>query len=234
MTNMSLKWLVARAYGVADFKIVGPGWLDTTAFDIVAKLPAGAKGKDMPIMLRNLLVDRLKLVVREEEREIAIYALVVAKNGPKLTPSSQEASAVGAAASGLDSDGFPRLSCGRGYLVRRTPDGRMRMVGGHMTMAKLATSLALETGRDVADMTGIDGEYDYRLEFSREGTRAFTGQTSTGPPPENERNPAAAASDAAPSLFTALQERLGLKLEGRKAPVKVVVVDSVERTPTEN
>ena len=121
---------------------------------------------------------------------------------------------------------------------------RLRMQGDAMNMARLADLLSMPLGRPVVDKTGLTGAYDIALEFSPEGLgmmRAGPGPMMMGPPPGG--GPAGAgpgteaprdANDSGPTIFTALQEQLGLKLESRKGPVELLVVDSVEKMPTEN
>jgi uncharacterized protein (TIGR03435 family) len=241
-TNVSLTMLVQIANDVRDFQVTAAAWMDTTRFDIVAKVPAGATREDFRAMLRNLLAERFKLASHKETKEASIYALIVGKNGSKLKESSKEAppsdggdtSGGGRIAMGppqRDKDGFPMLRGGRGNMMLMGPNGRLQMVGGHATMAQLAGNLSGQLGRPVIDMTGLTGEYDYRVEFTREG---LVGPRGMPAPPPGMMPPAAEGGESGPSIFTALQEQLGLKLESRKGPVDLIVVDSAEKTPTEN
>jgi uncharacterized protein (TIGR03435 family) len=241
-TNVSLTMLVQIAYDVKDFQVTAPSWMDSTRFDIQAKVPAGATRDDFRTMLRNLLAERFKLVAHKETKEAAIYALVVGKNGPKLKESSKEAPPAtdGAAPGGgnigigppqRDKNGFPMLRGGRGNMILMNPNGHLQMVGGHATMAQLAGNLSGFLGRPVVDMTGLTSEYDYQLEYTREGLAGPRGMPA--PPPGAMPAPADNA-ESGPSIFTAVQEQLGLKLDSRKGPVDLIVVDSAEKTPTEN
>ena len=250
ITNMSLTMLVQVAYDVKDYRVTAPKWMDTTRFDIVAKIPAGAKKDDLQAMMRNLLAERFKLVAHKETKEAPIYTLVVGKNGPKLKESSKEtpppadadASAGGRGPIGppqRDKNGFPMLRGGRGNIMLMNPNGRLQMVGGHVTMAQLAGNLSGQLGRPVIDKTGLTGEYDYQLEFTREGLAGMRGLPAPPPgggagPGEVGRGPAIDNPEPGPSIFTAIQEQLGLKLESRKGPVDLIVVESCEKTPTEN
>jgi uncharacterized protein (TIGR03435 family) len=241
-TNVSLTMLVQMAYDVRDFQVTAPAWMDSTRFDIQAKVPAGATRDDFRTMLRNLLAERFKLAAHKETKEANIYALIVGKNGPKLKESPQEAPPAtdGAAPGGgniavgppqRDKNGFPMLRGGRGNMMLLNPNGRLQMVGGHAKMAQLAGNLSGQLGRPVIDMTGLTGEYDYQLEFTREG---LAGPRGLPPPPPGALPAPADNGEAGPSIFTALQEQLGLKLDSRKGPVDLIVVDSAEKTPTEN
>jgi uncharacterized protein (TIGR03435 family) len=130
-----------------------------------------------------------------------------------------------------DKNGFPVLRGGRGNMILMNPNGRLQMVGGHATMAQLAGNLSGQLGRPVIDLTGLAGEYDYQLEFTREG---LVGPRGMPPPPPGVMPPPSETAESGPSIFTALQEQLGLKLDSRKGPVDLIVVDSAEKTPTEN
>jgi uncharacterized protein (TIGR03435 family) len=224
----------------------GPGTADPTqaTFTNVAKVPAGATREDFASMLQNLLAERFKMVVHNERKDAPIYALLTGKNGPKLTESPKVAPpdpAPDPATSGpnggrvgppRDKDGFPILRGGRGNIVLFSPDGHLRLAGGRMTMAQLSSTLSVYVGRPVVDMTGLQGEYDYKLEFTMEGLAIAKDLPPTPPGGDGGRGPEPAESG--PSLFTALQEQLGLKLESRKGSVEHIVVDSAEKVPTEN
>jgi uncharacterized protein (TIGR03435 family) len=137
-SNVSLKLLLAAAYSVRPEQIDGPAWLDTDRYDIVAKAPVGATKDQVPLMLRNLLADRFHTTVREEIRQRASYALVTAKDGPKLKPTQ--------AITGVD----------------------FAVVNDHVDISganlpAFASMLASYIGHPVADETGIGGSYDFRL-----------------------------------------------------------------------
>jgi uncharacterized protein (TIGR03435 family) len=202
-SNVSLRNCIVNAYKVRDYQVVGPDWLNSARFDIVATLPSGAPQDQMPLMLQSLLAERFKLSLHRETKELPVYALVVGKNGPKLHETE-------------------------------SGDSSMRSSGGHIEAQKsrmpgLAASLSIWAGRPVLDMTGLTGYYDYKLDFSvdpglMQGVFA-------------EKAAAIAARAGAtdgPSIFTAVQEQLGLKLEPRKAPVEILVIDHAEKVPTEN
>lgn len=239
-TNISLKVLITNAYQLSFFQVVGgPGWVGTDRFDIAAKAPDGAPPEQTRAMVRTLLKERFKLVVHMETQDTPIYALVRAGDrlGPKLTRSTmdcgpiraQRAAATAAAARARGAAPVP---------VPGAPDSnekpvcQMRLSGrggatlslraGNITMATLANSLRTYAGREVVDRTGLTGEFDFELQFAALPT---TSAADGGVP--------VAPLDDAASVFTALQEQLGLKLESTRGPVELMIIDSAER-PTEN
>jgi uncharacterized protein (TIGR03435 family) len=214
-TNIMLKRILLRAYDVKNYQISGPDWLDTLRFDITAKVPEGATSEDIHSMLRDLLATRFKMAIHRESKELPVYALLIAKNGPKIKPAStgstdEEQLAVMKAAEGRD--GFPVLSLQAPALIIESRNGRGRITAKEQSIAKLADLLSGQVGRPVIDRTGLAGNYSFVVYFT----------------PEN----ADAGSD--PFIFLALQEQLGLKLEARKGAVEMLVVDHAERVPTAN
>jgi uncharacterized protein (TIGR03435 family) len=254
-TNVTVKNVLMNAYGVKGFQISGPSWLDSERYDIVAKLPRGATKAEFMAMLQNLLAERFKLTLHREKKDLPMYVLVVGKNGPKLKESVDDAapkegdvpkSDGPAAAMGkiaIGKDGFPVLppgSGGRGATAMMLMNGNARMTANRQSMAGLAEMLSGQLDLPVVDMTGLTGNYDFTLYFAPEG---LVGMRLPGglppPPPPGEGGPGmpmASAPDAQsnPSLFAALQEQLGLKLEQRKGPVDLLVIDHLEKAPVEN
>ncbi len=220
-TNVSLKDCIRVAYRVKEFQVQGPDWLGSQRFDIVAKLPEGAKEDQVPEMLEALLAERFKLALHRDRKEHAIYALVAAKGGPKLKPAEVAAGEA------------------------RAPRGNMQIMmgpeGAHLkapsaTLANLAEMMSRFSERPVMDMSGIEGQYDFDLTFTPETRGNMPGgmRGPMGPPPGGgEPAPADPPAERAGSIYDAVQ-RYGLKLEPRKAPMEVLVVDHIERTPTEN
>lgn len=190
--NLSLQWLIVLAYGIDANQIANkPTWLGATHFDVAAK-PAGniaLSREELRPLLQSLLQERFHLVTHTETRQMPGYALMVAKDGPKLEPTKGSK--------------FP------GYRVSVTDK---QLNGLNWSMPYLATMLQHAAGRPVADKTGLSGSYDIKLDFSS--------NTS--------------ADDGLPSIFTAIQKTLGLKLEPQNIPVEFLVIDHVDRTPTEN
>jgi uncharacterized protein (TIGR03435 family) len=229
--NVPLRNLIVRAYQVQPFQVIGgPAWVANDRFDVIAKPEGDATPAQANLMLRALLADRFKLVVRTETRELPVYHLVKARAdgqlGPELKPAAVECGpgtrGRGAPpAAGPGGPGpLPGAATGAaGCQMMMTP-GRLR-VGGQPISA-LASALANQLGRPVIDKTGLSGSFDLALSFMPDGGR----EGRAGTPPPGVPLPPAVDPDA-PSLFTALQEQLGLKLESERGPVDVLVIDSV-------
>jgi uncharacterized protein (TIGR03435 family) len=205
--NTPLSWLITFSYGVHGRQILGgPGWIDADKFDILAK-PDGEgqpNDKQWKIMIQKMLADRFKLSFHHEKKELSVYAIVLGKNGPKLTKSEGDPN-------GLPGIGFGRL-------------GVMGARNANMSdLAQIFQSAVLD--RPVVDQTGLSGRFDFQLKWTPDENQ-FTG-LGVKPPPGAD-NP-----DASPDLFTAIQEQLGLRLIATKANVDVLVIDRAEK-PSEN
>lgn len=231
VTNMPLRDLIQFAYQVRNFQVEGgPDWLGTTSFDIVAKsagdVPLVAPGQTSPymLMLRTLLAERFKLVVRDETREMPIYALALARSdgklGPQLSVSNTDCAAfMKAAQGGAPPPPTDRVTCGL-----RIGPGRLDM--GAFGLSEMANALGMLLQRTVVNRTGLTGNFDASMKFALEQLPGML-----LPPPGA---PGAPPIDPdAPSIFTALQEQLGLKLESARGPVRLIVVDRAEM-PTED
>jgi uncharacterized protein (TIGR03435 family) len=259
-TNVTLKNVLTRAYEVKPHQINGPAWLDSDRFDITAKLPEGATKEQIPAMLRNLLAERFKMTIHKETREQSIYALVVGKNGPKLTKASEN-SEFSRVIVGPNGEHIPAPpppppppggpAAGGTAAGGRSGGGMMMMISNGHVEARRATipgfcdMLSNFLDRPVIDNTDIKGEYDITLDVSMEdmaGMRAMGGGARVavagpggpaGPAVAHsaEGNPAPESSGA--SIFASVQQ-LGLKLEPRKSPMDFIVIDRAEKVPTEN
>ena len=203
-TNVSLKNVLMRAYDVRSYQITGPSWLDTERYDIVAKVPDGVPKEQIPAMLQTLLAERFQMTIHRETKEQSVYALVVGKNGPKLK----------------DAD----LTRGPSPVIRVYGDADAYEMVGRSSLVLLASSLSARLGRPVLDLTELKGTYNIDIKWARDD---MGGSAAAGEAPPT-------ASTPLPSIFSALQESLGLKLEPRKVPVEYLVVDKAERVPTEN
>lgn len=243
-SNMSLKWLLVTAYGVNDFQIEGPGWMETERFEIDATMSAETTKDQLREMLRNLLVERFKIAIHHETKDSSAYTLVVGKNGLKMaealpvapSPDDGPPLAVAPRQFERDRDGFPRLPPGGPpNILQFVVVNRARLQGRLQTMDDLTNRLAYLLGHPVANGTGLTGKYDFTLTFTTAGT---TLNNAPGPPlpppPAEETTPNAAEAEVAPDLFSAVQSQLGLKLEAKRTPVEVIVIDHVERTPVAN
>jgi uncharacterized protein (TIGR03435 family) len=209
ITNYRLQFLIPYAFHIPAYALAGaPAWLDSNKYDIIARAPAGSSDDQLRLMLQQLLMERFKLQFHRENKDLAGYALVLAKDGPKFTIEKQPDQP------GKD-DG--RVGAGRG------------MARGHMVPASsLALTLGLYLGRPVLDQTGIDGPFNFELHWTPDETERQPGS----PPPAAE--PPASNEPTGPSLFAAIQEQLGLKLNSQRTSVEMLVIDHLQEIPTEN
>jgi uncharacterized protein (TIGR03435 family) len=229
--GFTLGMLVRQAYQVQDFQVIGgPEWVETERFDIQATEPAldpsaaagpVAPGPGQPrpqdLMLRALLEERFALTVHKETRERPVYAIVLARSDGRLGPGLKSTSVDCVTARGLEACG---TNVGPGYIRARG-----------VTMAQLATAFSrlgvtgASLNRLIVDRSGLEGRYDAELKFTPEIVPDLgPGPLPNGLPPIDPNGP---------SIFTAVQEQLGLKLDAQRGPVDVLVIDRVER-PTEN
>jgi uncharacterized protein (TIGR03435 family) len=218
MTNVTVRRLILNAYQLQDQQLSGgPGWIDSEHFDIVANSEAAnLTPRDRWKMIGALLVERFKLKVHSEAREIPVFALVLARSDGRLGSAlrkSEVADCTPPTAPGEPPDRSRFNSCG----VMAAGPGRMNFKG--VTMDAFAKNLSDRVGRPVVDHTGLTGRYDLDVEFAPQPLRA------DGADPASVDRPA----DGAPSIYTAIQEQLGLKVEAHKQSVEVTVIDSVER-----
>jgi len=225
VSNNSLRNIIRNAYNVQNYQIIGgPDWINSVRWDIAAKAPDDAPPQQLLLMLRTLLADRFKLVIRNETREMPIYALTLARPdgrlGSQLRPSSADCAAIFAAAK-AKGETPPPTTNGRPTCGTRTTRGSMTTTG--VAMRDFARNLGPFTGRPVLDKTGLTGAYDLDLTWTPE---------EAPPGPDGTAPPAPPSSDGV-SLYTAVQEQLGLKLDAQRGPVDVLVIDSAQR-PVEN
>jgi uncharacterized protein (TIGR03435 family) len=249
--NFSLAQLIAKAYDIKAYQLQGLAWMVPTAqrFDIVANLPPGATKEQVPEMLQALLAERFKLVVHKESKDQKIYALVVGKGGIKMKETEKPAGSEGGATPGVTGSssvtinqskgGAAEVSNGAGLRQKMSPspDGKsIRFEITKASMPLLAEGLTPLVDRPIVDMTELAGEYDMSFDISRDDLLNAARQAGANVPataPNPSASPADAASDPTGSVFTAIQS-LGLKLEPRKAPLVMIVVDKAEKMPTEN
>jgi uncharacterized protein (TIGR03435 family) len=231
VTNISLKQLIQQAYDVDPFQVSGgPAWVDSTRYDINATSDKPSKPPEIRVMLQSLLSDRFQLTIHRETRELPVYALVLAKKdgklGPKLTESKEGGCTV------YDPANPPRV----------TADGicgttKFNPSHGWLTITRLPLDALTKTlrevlGRAVIDKTGLTGNFDIHLEWAPDEWAPDESEVARllAVLPPGVPNPP--PSDG-PSIFVAVQEQLGLKLESQKGPVEVLVIDRAEK-PSEN
>jgi uncharacterized protein (TIGR03435 family) len=223
VANASLHMLITGAFHLQKPQVSGgPAWLRTDRYDISAKGDPSASDRQVLQMLQSLLLDRFGLVVHREVRDLPIYALVSTKNGSsKLQRPKNGTCDTLALKSGVDV--MMAIPCGETAAVGGPQSGVLW--GKSVSIASIADALSGLTDRPVVDRTGISGQFKFELRWS-------DGSQPVGN--ENEGTRGTVPNSEAPlSIFAALQEQLGLKLESQKGPIEVLVIDHVER-PTEN
>ena len=237
-TNTPLRMLIMAAYELKqDAQLAGgPPALLAAKYDITARTVTATLGmKELPGLLRSLLADRFKLKTHTESRELPIYDLVLARSdgrlGPDLRPSKSECSqgdalaAAGAALAKGDVANF--LGKPGPCMVTTDPSGgplNLMMRGDGQEMKQIVEILTQFTGRAVRDKTGLTGRYDFDMKMDLQMVLALAKRMGANIPAAAENIPQADGS----SLMTALNEQLGLKLDSVRAPVDVVVIDSIE------
>jgi uncharacterized protein (TIGR03435 family) len=212
-TGSNLLFIVQFAYQRSDggklrySDIIGaPEWANYDAYDIQASAGHAPTPEEMRRMVQSLLGDRFQLKAHLEKRELPVYELVLAKDGPRLQPADLQ-------------------SAGKRQLVGMpSPSGSLtlKMRNTQTSLANLSNTLQSYAGRPIIDKTGVEGQFDISLQFALETQSA--GAVAGSPSP---------ADPSGPSLFTAIQDQLGLKLEAAKGSVEVLVIDSVQK-PSEN
>ena len=217
-TNISLDFLVSNAYGISrDLISGGPNWIVSSRYDVEAKV-AGADVAEWHrldlsqrnSMLQPLLADRFKLRVHKETKLLSIYELVIAKNGPKLKEAKPG-----------DTD-----TSGTRGANRFSRPGTILIATQGMSIATLANRLSELLHSTIVDKTGLTGKYDIMLEWTSEDGPA---PMPPGPGGDQRGTDSAPPPDSGPSIFTAIQEQLGLKLQSTKGPVETLVIDHVEQ-----
>jgi len=205
--NVTLRRVIGLAYRPVQEIEGGPAWIDTERFDIEGRVGGAPTQAEMLEMLRSLLADRFKLVVHTEARPMPAFGLVVARADGRLGPQLRRTDPCLAPPPGPDTRPATGPRCG-GFSV-----GNGALTGTGVTMTQLAAELPSATdGRHVLDRTGLGGAFDVSVTWNA-----------------NALDPAADPVNAAPSIFAALQEQLGLRLEPITAPIDVIVIDRADR-----
>jgi len=217
-TNITLRDCIRGAYLVRDFQIVGPDWMTKARFEIKAKLPVGASEDQIPEMLKALLAERFKLQMRRQTKEQNVYALLLGNSGARLKPT--EVKTDNNKPKALGPDGKPRPM----MMFKFPPGGAVTITAPAASIESLVGLMSRFTGRPVVDMTGIKGQYEFRLTFAAEMDEG----------PHTPAGDAAATSvEPAPSVLDAVKQ-YGLRLEAHKAPIEMLIVTHLENMPTEN
>jgi len=220
--NVPLHLLIELAYNAKDYQIVGePAWANSERYDVTAKTENNASFEQMRPMLRSMLAERFNLALHRDTKELPVYELTAAKGGLK----TQDASCVNRDPNGP----LPPLGskpCG-GVRSAMFPAGSSRLEGFGVPMSKLVEVLADRIGRTVVDKTGFSGTFNFQLDFSPDdaASNPKTAPTAAAGP----ERPIPGTNVQAPTIFTALQEQLGLRLQAGKGQVEVLVIDHVQR-----
>jgi uncharacterized protein (TIGR03435 family) len=225
-TNVTLKLLIETAYGLEGFQVFGgPGWIETARYNIEAKPDSPVGPNEWKKMLKNLLANRFQLAFHLEAKELPVYALVLARKDGKLDSGMVESKEGGCIARDPSK---PLGPPGRGQppFCGNVLGGASILTATTATLGDITPMLSRMVGRKVIDKTGLTGKYDITLKYTPDENQLAMMVPPGAPPPPT-------ADTTGPSLFTALQEQLGLKLESEKGLVEIFVIDRADR-PSEN
>jgi uncharacterized protein (TIGR03435 family) len=233
----SLRDYLARAYTTKAQMISGPDWIASETFDIAATLPAGATQAQIPEMLQSLLADRFHVKLHREKKDFPVYALVPGKGSLKLKESPNSDADrddpepnTNVNAAGSEAGVGVNLGHGSSYSIANN-----RFEAHKLTMTVFASNLERFADRPIVDMTGLTAKYDFAVDLTPEDARALMMRAAVNAgvtlPAEAMRMLAANSSGA--GLSDALQQ-VGLRLDARKTPIDVIVVDDALKTPTAN
>jgi uncharacterized protein (TIGR03435 family) len=251
INSMSIAEMLRAAYKVKSFQVSGPDWMAQERWNIVAKMPAGASRDQVPEMLQALLADRFKLALHHSTTEQAVYALVVTKSGKlpesapednpapmtpggpaaPLAPTPTDGGAQVRASATSDASGNFNMNSINGNAKMVPRENGMRIEITKMNMTGMLELLGRFVERPVVDATGLKGRYDLNIDVGLEDMLALARAAGMNVPvmPNN----GGAAEPGSSSVFAAIQP-YGLKLEPRKASIDMLVIDHLEKTPTEN
>jgi uncharacterized protein (TIGR03435 family) len=238
--QLSLRDCMRLAWQVKDYQVVGPDWVASDRFNINAKVPSGgATPEQIRTMLQNLLIDRFKLTYHNDKKEFAVYALILTKNGLKMTETApdpvsdtQAAKPAGISvnASGSAAGVFVDLGNGSFYTFADN-----KLVGHKLSLPRIADTLAQYMDKPVVDMTGLPDTkfYDFSLPITQDDYRVMLIRSAiragVSLPPQ-----ALALADGSIDSFYSALDAVGLKMDPRKAPLDVMVIDKADKNPTDN
>ncbi len=234
ITGLRLTAVIAMAWRVHESQVLGPGWLTTTAFNIVAKIPAGSTPAEVPEMLQTLLSERFGLTLHKENRDLPVYSITVSKSGLKMKerlPASTPAEPLPDDAQIVQTPLGEMTMSGSGNARRLAGSGVAISMGQNGTqlaaskVSKLAALLSADSDRPVIDDTGLTGDYAIAVDFSE--------QRDQHSPPALPGQPAASDPDDNPE-FAMIERQLGLHIAARKASIPALIIEHMEKTPTEN
>lgn len=235
--GLSLKDYLSTAYSIKALLISGPHWTETDRFDITATLPAGSTPAQVPEMLQALLADRFQLKLHKDKKEFPVYALVLGKGPLKLKESPPDPNAPKDEAKGTFNNGT--VSFANGISVSYL-DGSSFYIGNNrveakkLNMTQFTRDMERFSDRQIVDMTGLNGQYDFVFTVSPEDFQAMMLRQyvwlNQKLPPEAQQF----LDSTSPSALGDALQQVGLKLEPRKAPLDVLVIDDALKTPIPN
>ncbi|HEV3198987.1 MAG TPA: TIGR03435 family protein [Bryobacteraceae bacterium] len=239
-TNVTLINVLLRAYNVKTYQVTGPDWLSSKRYDISAKIPSGTTKERFNLMLQNLLAERFHLALHHETRDIQGFELIAGKNGPRLKVSPEADPGFQKNQSGppppepaslpkTDANGFPRLD-GPGLVMMEGVKGKAvisYLTAKAQPLSALVDILSREFRLPIVDKAGLNGKFDFTLEFAPQPPGAL-------PPTPSVDGLSVGTDESGPNLITAVQQQLGLKLNPSKIPLDVLVIDRADPVPTEN
>lgn len=223
-SNLTLLQMILFTYNIRSFQVSGDraGWIESSRYDIDAKAESASGEEQTLLMLRTLLEDRFRLRVHRETKEGPVYVLTIGKNGIRMQPAScvppvpEQKDPGECGEMHGHADGLNQILEGKGVRIANSSHSEP---GLEIRDQSLVRELSIALGRTVIDRTGLTGTFDMRLTWARDQGAVRTQIT--------------AADAIAPSIFTAVQEQLGLKLESAQGPVEYLMIDHAER-PSEN
>jgi uncharacterized protein (TIGR03435 family) len=230
-TNAAMRNLLMTAFDMHTYQIVGPDWMSAERYDIAAKVAPGATKQQVMLMWQNLLKERFALTIHHESKDFIVDELTIAKGGPKLTRSDLPDDADPFMPDGplkRDKNGAVEMN-GYGMIVSIFPSpsgSTSSMRANGLTMADFASRLGQPLRHPVIDKTGLTGRFDFTLDYTPD-------LSGLPPPPDRPLTPPG-TSEPGTDLPYALEKQLGLKLVSGKAKLDVIVVDHIEKTPTDN
>ena len=241
-TNCDLSFLISKAFELQRYQFPGQASLPDTVYDLTARVPENATAPQFAEMLQNLLKDRFGLAYHYEKKQVQGYDLTIAKNGPNLKESSDAPKTGGAESDGAGrgwrafGDGGGHDHAGTGVRIF---GGRGQYKRDHTTNGDNAVMVANQLARPVDDRTGLKGKYDVALTWADDGSHSTnhgdaggSGGDHAGHGGETRGGTAAPADGVSgPTLVEALPAQLGLKLEAKKVPANIFVIDHVEKSP---
>jgi uncharacterized protein (TIGR03435 family) len=255
--HMTLRDLLMQAYTLKQYQIVGPDWMSSQQYEIHAKLPEGSSKEQIPQMLQTLLEERLKIVAHRENKETPVYALIVSKDGHKLKKAvtdqkppthAEDHSDAPAVNSSGDNDKnisdivmpFFSKETGQGSMSMNIISHGMIYNFSSVEMSQLSTFLSKYLDRPVVDMTDLKDFYQLSLQIPSMFSTGKIQAPNMGPalvPSPNGSAPGTSGSRVSDlsdgHIFKDIQ-KLGLKLESRKVPIKTLIIDHIEKNPVED